>query len=227
MYCNSVCAHNYRYRQKARRDAIAKGAPWPCKRCGKAKVCKANASYCSEECRKEANRVDTLARHHARKARSKKHRTQRIFERTNMDNKTELIDELKRKVKDMEAELEAAQELAADYERITIPVLIERAYKTAKSKGWHDQPVDLAVRLCLVHSEISEALEFYRDGWNPQALMHEYDGAKPDGVPAELADAVIRIFDLCGAEGIDLSAAITAKMAYNETREYRHGGKVV
>lgn len=48
---------------------------------------------------------------------------------------------------------------------------------------------------------------------------------KPEGVPSELADIVIRVADICGYYGIDLDAAITQKMAYNRTRPYRHGGK--
>lgn len=39
----------------------------------------------------------------------------------------------------------------------------------------------------------------------------------------ELADAVIRIADLCGYLGIDLDAVISEKMAYNETRPFKHG----
>jgi len=48
---------------------------------------------------------------------------------------------------------------------------------------------------------------------------------KPEGVPSELADIVIRVFDMCGYYGIDLYAAIKEKMAYNESRPYKHGGK--
>lgn len=54
-------------------------------------------------------------------------------------------------------------------------------------------------------------------------LQKEY--LKPEGVASELADAVIRIADLCGHLGIDLEAAVKAKMAFNETREYKHGKK--
>lgn len=46
---------------------------------------------------------------------------------------------------------------------------------------------------------------------------------KPEGVAVELADAVIRIADLCGHMGIDLEAAIAMKMEYNETRPFKHG----
>ena len=46
---------------------------------------------------------------------------------------------------------------------------------------------------------------------------------KPEGVAVELADAVIRIADLCGHLGIDLDAVIAEKMAYNADRPYKHG----
>jgi NTP pyrophosphatase (non-canonical NTP hydrolase) len=67
--------------------------------------------------------------------------------------------------------------------------------------------------LCLVHSEISEAMEGHRKG-----LM---DDKLPDRpmIEVELADAVIRIADLCGALGLDLGGAIDAKLAYNAQRE--------
>lgn len=48
---------------------------------------------------------------------------------------------------------------------------------------------------------------------------------KPEGVPSELADAVIRILDFCGAEKIDLAGIIEEKLAYNMTRAQMHGGK--
>ena len=48
---------------------------------------------------------------------------------------------------------------------------------------------------------------------------------KPEGFPIELADILIRVFDLAEAWDIDLEAALQEKMAYNETRAYRHGGK--
>lgn len=48
---------------------------------------------------------------------------------------------------------------------------------------------------------------------------------KPEGVPSELADIIIRVLDMCGWYGIDIEAAVAEKMEYNETRSYRHGGK--
>ena len=51
------------------------------------------------------------------------------------------------------------------------------------------------------------------------------DGKKPEGIPIELADVLIRVFDFCGKHGIDLEAAVLEKMAFNRTRPVRHGGK--
>ncbi len=74
----------------------------------------------------------------------------------------------------------------------------------------------------LIHSEVSEALEDYRTG-TMYALRT--DKGKPIGFPSELADIVIRVGDLCGYLGIDLESAVAEKMAFNATREHRHGGK--
>jgi NTP pyrophosphatase (non-canonical NTP hydrolase) len=108
----------------------------------------------------------------------------------------------------------------------------------AKEKGWWpqlgfegpDAPVrNLAAveevipeKLMLVVSELAEALEEHRNG---EELEYEGKHGKPEGLAVELADAVIRIEDLCGALGIDLDAVIERKIAYNATRSYRRGGK--
>jgi NTP pyrophosphatase (non-canonical NTP hydrolase) len=101
------------------------------------------------------------------------------------------------------------------------------AHENAKSKGWWDgiEKKDLTVipeKLCLIHSEVSEALEDYRDGKLEESML---ENGKPVGFPSELADVVIRIFDLCGHLEIDLEGAILRKMAFNATRPHRHGGK--
>ena len=66
--------------------------------------------------------------------------------------------------------------------------------------------------LCLVHSEISEAMEGHRkllpDDKLPDRSMLE----------VELADAVIRVFDMAGGLGLDVAGAIAEKLAYNATR---------
>lgn len=76
-----------------------------------------------------------------------------------------------------------------------------------------------AQRLALIHSEISEALEGDRKDLMDDKLPHR----KMKDV--ELADAVIRAFDLAGGKNIPLAEIIAEKMGYNSTREYLHGKK--
>lgn len=102
----------------------------------------------------------------------------------------------------------------------------ELAHETAKGKGWHDPAPNFGESIALIHSELSEALEAYREGL-PLAYLLYGEGGKPEGIPAELADVLIRIGDMCGAFGIDLEAAVKEKMEYNKKRSYRHGGKVL
>jgi hypothetical protein len=70
----------------------------------------------------------------------------------------------------------------------------------------------VAQKLCLSHSEISEAMEGHRKGLPDDKLPHR------SMIEVELADAVIRICDLAGALGLDLGGAIAEKMAYNAQR---------
>jgi NTP pyrophosphatase (non-canonical NTP hydrolase) len=66
--------------------------------------------------------------------------------------------------------------------------------------------------LCLIHSEISEALEGIR-----KDLKDDHLPERPM-VEVELADAVIRIFDYAGYKNMDLAGAVLDKMEYNRKR---------
>ena len=90
-------------------------------------------------------------------------------------------------------------------------------------------------KLLLVVSEIVEAHDELRSGhraddtYYPTQTSEDQDDDsilhKPEGVPSELADAVIRILDFCGTERINLAKIIDEKLAYNATRERLHGRK--
>ena len=104
---------------------------------------------------------------------------------------------------------------------LTINGLVKTAHKAAADKGFWDTKPNLGEKIALIHSELAEALEEVRAGHAPDEV-YEVDG-KPEGLPIELADAAIRIADLCGHYGIDLNAAVEKKLRYNRTRAAKHG----
>lgn len=102
---------------------------------------------------------------------------------------------------------------------------LQRAiHKTAVDKGWHDEPRTFGDVVALIHSEASEALEAFRDGGDATCVWTRADG-KPEGVASEFADVIIRILDASEAMGISTVNELFAKIAYNQTRPWRHGGK--
>lgn len=95
---------------------------------------------------------------------------------------------------------------------MTLNEWAKEVYELAKQKGWWDSPRTVPELLCLIHSEISEALEAYRN-------------RQDDKLAEELIDAIIRILDLAAHFSIDVDAELLKKHNYNKTRPYRHGNK--
>lgn len=84
---------------------------------------------------------------------------------------------------------------------------------------YYYQKLRFAQRVALMHSELSESLEADR-----KDLLDDHLKDMP-GREVELADALIRILDCAGAEGIDIETAVERKLNYNRTRAYKHGKK--
>ncbi len=92
--------------------------------------------------------------------------------------------------------------------------------------GWWEnaEQQSIPTKLVLIHSEVTEALESWRNGEEPD-FVHP-DG-KPDGWGVELADVIIRCLDLATQHGLNMEDMLLRKMMYNAGRPYRHGGKRV
>jgi NTP pyrophosphatase (non-canonical NTP hydrolase) len=80
--------------------------------------------------------------------------------------------------------------------------------------------------LGLIDTETSEAIEEVRKGHEHTYRYYREDG-KPEGVPSELADVIIRVLDISDAYGIDIGAAVVEKLNHNATRGLHHGGKAL
>lgn len=107
--------------------------------------------------------------------------------------------------------------------RTAAAALQEACHQAARTSGWwgtpdgriadpRDNPLCFSNKLCLIHSEISEAMEGDRKNLPDDKLPHR---AMRE---VELADAAIRIFDLAGAYDMDLGGAIAEKLSFNRSR---------
>lgn len=92
-------------------------------------------------------------------------------------------------------------------------------HTTAEESGWWPEKQSeeelykiVPTKLCLIHSEVSEAMEGHRKNLMDDKLPHH------KMIATELADVVIRCADLAGALGIDLGQVIADKMEFNSVR---------
>lgn len=97
--------------------------------------------------------------------------------------------------------------------------LAEFCHGQSFNAGWYNDPKtgepiqrNTGEMLCLIHSEISEAMEGVRKNLKDDHLPQH------PSVAVELADAMIRIFDLAGYLKLDLGAAFVDKIDYNARR---------
>lgn len=111
--------------------------------------------------------------------------------------------------------------------------LVKEVYQRNIIKGYHIKPISNCELLCLIHSEVSEAVEADRKGRRmpnvslDQILKVEdndefifyYESAVKGTYEEELADILIRLLGLCGKCEVDLQSHLELKMRYNLVKQ--------
>lgn len=118
----------------------------------------------------------------------------------------------------MSSDSEDSPHLYAQAEMLTN--MVNECHGRSVRAGWHHDPNtgapitrNVAEMLCLIHSEVSEALEGFRKNLNDTHLTDR------QMIEVELADVLIRVFDLAGYLELDLGQSYRRKLVYNATRE--------
>lgn len=95
-------------------------------------------------------------------------------------------------------------------------------HENAVDHGWWEEERKLPEIVALCTSELSEALEEYR---NSNGIYY-VKGGKPEGIAIEMLDCVIRVFDYLATLDINIGEKLWEKHTFNTERPYKHGGKV-
>jgi NTP pyrophosphatase (non-canonical NTP hydrolase) len=93
-----------------------------------------------------------------------------------------------------------------------IKAMQDEVFEINLANGWYDETRTFGDDIALLHSEVSEMFEGYRN--HDDNNMNE-----------EAADILIRLLDTCKRHGIDLSNEFRKKCIKNKQRGYKHGGK--
>lgn len=127
--------------------------------------------------------------------------------------------------------------------------LSKQVHENAKAHGFFDSEKNIGEMLCLIHSEVSEALEadrgnkYYSNVVSEQQwfikgmadknygmtfiddsfFQQQFETRVKNTFEDELADVLIRVLDLCAYKNIDIESHVKAKMRYNSLRPHKHG----
>jgi len=108
-------------------------------------------------------------------------------------------------------------------EEIVAPLafLIRKINKVNQVNGWNEENPNKGEMIALMHSELSECLEWLRKGHDiPSNHLEGFTGEEE-----ELADILIRVFHYAARFELKLPQAIIEKVKFNLTRGFKHGGK--
>jgi len=130
--------------------------------------------------------------------------------------------------------------------KVNLNELSKSIHANNEIRGFWDGGVEaknIGEVLCLIHSEVSEALEADRKNHHAKGNMiksineyldsqidrdyfkQEFERTVKNSFEDEMADIIIRVLDVCGAMKIDIDWHIEQKLKYNSLREFKHGKK--
>lgn len=112
------------------------------------------------------------------------------------------------------------QDVAAHVFEAEFNAMAEACHQTSRDKGWWEADRNVGEMIALMHSELSEMLEAFRDGDPPSEKCPGFTHAEE-----EAADVVIRLMDMASRRGWNLGGAIVAKAEFNKSRPHKHGGR--
>jgi len=105
-------------------------------------------------------------------------------------------------------------------------------HDTAVNNGWFDTDTKdvqwVPTQIALIHSELSEALGYYRSMKDVNEIDEVHEGVMElKGFFVEIADAIMRLLVLCEHYNIDIERIMLLKNSENKLRGYKHGGKLI
>lgn len=127
-------------------------------------------------------------------------------------------------------EKEYYEKVANEVHYSPLNTLAIEIHDNAIRHGFYDKQIEIGTLLMLVVSELGEAINADRAGKHCSIKLlpdnihkQQFEDAVKDTFEDEIADAIIRLLDLCGYLSIDIDKHITEKMRYNANRERLHG----